>query len=41
VAYRPGGWTAVTLLGGAVPVLALLGWSTERRAAGDRSPEHA
>jgi len=38
VAYGAGGWTAVTLLGGAVPVLALLGWSTERRAAGDRSP---
>jgi len=38
VAYAAGGWTAVTLLGGALPVLALLGWLTERRAAADRNP---
>jgi predicted MFS family arabinose efflux permease len=30
-AYHAGGWTAVTLLGAALPLLALLGWLTERR----------
>ncbi|MEU0849991.1 MFS transporter [Streptomyces flaveolus] len=30
--YHAGGWTALTLLGGALPIAALLYWSTERRA---------
>jgi predicted MFS family arabinose efflux permease len=30
-AYHAGGWTAATLLGAALPLLALLGWLTERR----------
>ena len=34
VAYHAGGWTAVTALGAALPVLALLYWTTERRASG-------
>ncbi|NUQ97622.1 MAG: hypothetical protein HOY79_14065 [Streptomyces sp.] len=33
-AYHAGGWTAATLLGAALPALALLGWFTELR----RSP---
>jgi predicted MFS family arabinose efflux permease len=32
--YHAGGWTAVTLLGGALPLLALLYWASERRAGG-------
>ncbi|MFJ3207122.1 MFS transporter [Streptomyces flaveolus] len=32
VVYHAGGWTAVTLLGAALPIVALLYWSTERRA---------
>jgi predicted MFS family arabinose efflux permease len=32
VAYHAGGWTALTLFGVAPPVLALLFWTTERRA---------
>jgi predicted MFS family arabinose efflux permease len=31
LAYHAGGWTALTLFGGALPVLALLSWTTERR----------
>jgi predicted MFS family arabinose efflux permease len=31
IAYRAGGWSAVTVLGAALPVLALLHWTTERR----------
>jgi predicted MFS family arabinose efflux permease len=34
VAYHAGGWTAVTALGAALPVAALLYWTTERRSAG-------
>ncbi|MDT7697504.1 MAG: hypothetical protein QOI75_6874 [Pseudonocardiales bacterium] len=30
LAYHAGGWIALTLLGEALPVLALLGWSTEQ-----------
>ncbi len=30
VAYHLGGWTAVTVLGAAVPLLGLLAWTTER-----------
>jgi predicted MFS family arabinose efflux permease len=32
--YHAGGWTAVTLLGGALPLLALLYWASERRVGG-------
>jgi predicted MFS family arabinose efflux permease len=32
--YHAGGWTAVTLLGGALPLLALLYWASERRLGG-------
>ncbi|MEU0383061.1 MFS transporter [Streptomyces chartreusis] len=32
--YDVGGWTAVTLLGGALPLLALLYWVSERRVGG-------
>nr|WP_269856809.1 MFS transporter [Streptomyces sp. RPT161] len=34
IAYRSGGWTAVTVLGAALPALALAYWTTERRAVG-------
>ncbi|GAA3792792.1 MFS transporter [Streptomyces chiangmaiensis] len=34
IAYRDCGWGAVSLLGTALPVLALLYWTTERRAGG-------
>jgi predicted MFS family arabinose efflux permease len=30
LAYHAGGWIALTLLGAALPVLALVGWSTEQ-----------
>jgi predicted MFS family arabinose efflux permease len=33
LAYHAGGWTALTLFGAALPVLALLLWCTERRTA--------
>jgi predicted MFS family arabinose efflux permease len=33
IAYHAAGWTAVTVLGAALPVLALLYWTTERRTA--------
>ncbi|OMI41031.1 hypothetical protein SPAR_02886 [Streptomyces sparsogenes DSM 40356] len=36
LAYRAGGWSTVTLLGAALPLLALLYWTTERRGAGRR-----
>ncbi|POX48151.1 MFS transporter [Streptomyces sp. Ru72] len=39
IAYRAGGWGAVTVLGAALPVLALLYWTTELRRAG-RTPDH-
>ncbi|MFF4283373.1 MFS transporter [Streptomyces kronopolitis] len=39
VAYHLGGWTALTLFAAALPVLALLGWATERRAQ-HRSGSH-
>jgi predicted MFS family arabinose efflux permease len=32
IAYRAGGWTAVTVLGAVLPLLALLYWTTERPA---------
>jgi predicted MFS family arabinose efflux permease len=32
VAYHAGGWTALTIFGAVLPVLALVGWTTERRA---------
>ncbi|MGW5482334.1 MFS transporter [Streptomyces sp. NPDC004008] len=41
VAYRSGGWGAVTVLGAALPVLALLYWLTEHRAAGRRQDRDA
>ncbi|MET7318923.1 MFS transporter [Streptomyces thermoviolaceus] len=31
-AYHAGGWTALSVLGAALPVLGLLGWLTERRS---------
>lgn len=34
VAYHAGGWTAVTALGAALPLLALLYWTTERLTLG-------
>lgn len=44
-AFHAGGWTAATLLGAALPVLALLWWTTERaaerRAAGRKAPDPA
>ncbi|MFJ8361045.1 MFS transporter [Streptomyces sp. NPDC093984] len=39
IAYRAGGWGAVTVLGAALPVLALLYWTTEHRRA-RRTPDH-
>jgi predicted MFS family arabinose efflux permease len=36
LAYRDGGWGAVTALGAALPVLALLHWTTEHRTAAAR-----
>ncbi|WP_428837013.1 MFS transporter [Streptomyces cuspidosporus] len=36
LAYRAGGWSTVTVLGAALPLLALLYWTTERRGAGRR-----
>ncbi|MCX4426924.1 MFS transporter [Streptomyces mirabilis] len=33
IAYHAAGWTAVTVLGAALPVLGLLHWTTERRTA--------
>ena len=36
IAYRAGGWAAVTVLGALLPLLALLYWTTERRAHGRR-----
>ncbi|GLY67946.1 MFS transporter [Amycolatopsis taiwanensis] len=32
IVYHAGGWSALTVLGAALPVLALLYWTTERRA---------
>lgn len=32
-AYHAGGWTAAALFGAALPVLGLIGWTTERRRA--------
>lgn len=40
-AYHAGGWTAATLFGAALPVLALLYWLTERRAARSRTAEQS
>jgi predicted MFS family arabinose efflux permease len=37
IAYRAGGWSAVSLFGAALPVLALLYWLTERRQSAKRS----
>ncbi|MFF3905835.1 MFS transporter [Streptomyces sp. NPDC001848] len=39
IAYRAGGWGAVSVLGAALPVLALLYWTTEHRRAG-RTLDH-
>ncbi|MEU2621646.1 MFS transporter [Streptomyces sp. NPDC007157] len=36
IAYRAGGWSAVSLFGAALPVLALLYWLTERRQSAKR-----
>ncbi|MEU1788522.1 MFS transporter [Streptomyces sparsogenes] len=36
LAYRAGGWSTVAALGAALPLLALLYWTTERRGAGRR-----
>ncbi|MGV9564061.1 MFS transporter [Streptomyces sp. NPDC003480] len=41
IAYRSGGWGAVTVLGAALPVLALLYWLTEHRAARRRQGREA
>ncbi|UXY18354.1 MFS transporter [Streptomyces cynarae] len=38
IAYRAGGWGAVSVLGAALPVLALLYWTTEHRRA-RRTPD--
>ncbi|MFF4779324.1 MFS transporter [Microtetraspora fusca] len=38
IAYHAGGWGAVSVLGTALPVLALLYWVTEHRDAGRRPP---
>ncbi|MEU9408812.1 hypothetical protein AB0E08_24400 [Streptomyces sp. NPDC048281] len=37
IAYRSGGWSAVSLLGAALPVLGLLYWLTELRSGARRS----
>jgi predicted MFS family arabinose efflux permease len=37
-AYHAGGWTAATLLGAALPLLALLGWLTELRRPSVTAP---
>nr|WP_240528919.1 MFS transporter [Streptomyces humi] len=37
IAYRAGGWTAVSVFGAALPVLALLYWLTERRPGAEHS----
>ncbi|MFE7979106.1 MFS transporter [Streptomyces shenzhenensis] len=39
VAYHAGGWGAVSALGAALPLLALLYWLTERRTTAERAPE--
>lgn len=41
--YHAGGWTALSLLGGVLPIVALLYWSTERRArtAAEQGTTHA
>ncbi|WP_037731233.1 MFS transporter [Streptomyces roseochromogenus] len=39
--YHSGGWTAVTALGAALPVLALLYWLTEHRRATERRAAHS
>ncbi|MFJ5837406.1 MFS transporter [Streptomyces shenzhenensis] len=39
VAYHAGGWGAVSTLGAALPLLALLYWLTERRTTAERAPE--
>ncbi|MGW4516012.1 MFS transporter [Streptomyces sp. NPDC004393] len=41
VAYRSGGWGAVTVLGAALPVLALLSWLTEHRTTARRQDRDA
>lgn len=41
IAYHAGGWTAVTLFGGAPPVAALLLWTAELRGRGDAKPGQA
>ncbi|MGW1162845.1 MFS transporter [Streptomyces sp. NPDC002519] len=40
-AFRSGGWGSVSLVGAALPVLALLYWLTEHRAAGRRQARNA
>ncbi|AUA07983.1 Major Facilitator Superfamily protein [Streptomyces malaysiensis subsp. malaysiensis] len=37
IAYRADGWGAVSILGAALPLLALLYWLTEHRAAGRKT----
>nr|WP_259471908.1 MFS transporter [Streptomyces shenzhenensis] len=39
VAYHAGGWGAVSALGAALPLLALLYWLTERRTTAESAPE--
>ncbi|MFB7272040.1 MFS transporter [Streptomyces sp. NPDC056244] len=41
VLYHAGGWTAVTGLGAALPLVALLYWTTERRHRADTKPNTA
>ncbi|MFE7123530.1 MFS transporter [Streptomyces sp. NPDC057617] len=41
VFYHAGGWTAVTGLGAALPLVALLYWTTERRHRADTKPNTA
>ncbi|MFF4838193.1 MFS transporter [Streptomyces sp. NPDC001315] len=41
VAYHAGGWTALTALGAALPLVALLYWTTERRQGAAAKPSTA
>jgi predicted MFS family arabinose efflux permease len=41
LAYHAGGWTALTLLGAALPLLALLYWTTEGRRRAAANPSSA
>jgi hypothetical protein len=41
IAYHLGGWTAVTVLGAALPAMALLAWTTEPGRGARREPPGA